>query len=57
MVGSGRKSYLGPAEIVSFSRRDFSRSNKHDTCFIDGIFLCFIFMNHGCFRFFFLGNL
>ena len=27
----GRKSYLGPAEIASFSNRDFSRSNKHDT--------------------------
>ena len=27
----GQKSYLGPAEIASFSRRDFSRSYKHDT--------------------------
>ena len=27
----GRKSYLGPAEIVSYSCRDFRRSNKHDT--------------------------
>ena len=31
VVGWGRKSYLGPAEIASFSSRDFSRSNKHDT--------------------------
>ena len=29
--GGGRKSYLGPAEIASFSCRDFNRSNKHDT--------------------------
>ena len=29
-VGVGQKSYLGPAEIVSFSSQDFSRSNKHD---------------------------
>ena len=27
----GRKSYLGPADIVSFSSRDLSRRNKHDT--------------------------
>ena len=27
----GRKPYLGPAKIAPFSRRDFSRSNKHDT--------------------------
>ena len=26
-----RKSYLGPAEIMSFSSRDFSLSNKHYT--------------------------
>ena len=26
----GRKSYLGPAEIASFSSRDLSRRNKHD---------------------------
>ena len=57
VVGSGRKSYLGPAEIASFFRRDFSRSNKNDKCFIDGIFLRFIFMNHDCFRFSCLGNL
>ena len=31
LVGWGRKSYLGPAKIASFSSRDFSRSNKHDT--------------------------
>ena len=30
VVGCGRKSYSGPAEIVSFSRRDLSRSDKHD---------------------------
>ena len=29
--GVGQKSSLGPAEIPSFSRRDFSKSNKHDT--------------------------
>ena len=31
MVGWGRKPYLGPAEIASFSSRDLGRSNKHDT--------------------------
>ena len=31
VVGCSRKSYLGPAETASFSRRDFSWSNKHDT--------------------------
>ena len=31
VVGWGRKSYLGLAEIVSFSSRDFSRRNKHDS--------------------------
>ena len=30
--GWGRKSSLGPAETASFSSRDFSRSNKHDSC-------------------------
>ena len=35
MVGSGRKSYIGPAEITSFSSRDFSRINKHDTFRLD----------------------
>ena len=29
VVGWGRKSYLGAAEIASFSCRDFNRSNKH----------------------------
>ena len=29
--GGSRKSYLGPAEIASFSSQDFSRSYKHDT--------------------------
>ena len=56
------KSYLGPVEIASFSSRDFSWSNKHDTfyfltCCIDWMFLRFIFMKHWCFRFSFLGNL
>ena len=31
VVGWGRKSYLGPAKIPSFSSRAFSRSNKDDT--------------------------
>ena len=31
VVWWGRKYYLGPAEIASFSSRDFSQSNKHDT--------------------------
>ena len=31
VVGWGKKSYLGPAEIASFSSRDFSWSNKHNT--------------------------
>ena len=31
VVGWGRKFYLGPAEIASFSSRDLSRGNKHDT--------------------------
>ena len=30
-VGWGRKSCLGPAEISSFSSRDLSRHNKHDS--------------------------
>ena len=41
-----RKSYSGPAEIVSFSRSGFSRSNKHgaflhvvSTVYFDVIFL------------------
>ena len=29
-MGWGIKSYLRPAEIASFSRRDLSRGNKHD---------------------------
>ena len=57
VVGWGRKSYLGPAEIASFSSRDFSRSNKHEICCIDWIFLRFIFMNHCCFRSFSFGHL
>ena len=31
MVEWDRKSYSGPAEIASFSRHDFIRSNKHGT--------------------------
>ena len=31
VVGLGRKFYLGPAEIESFSSQDFSESNAHDT--------------------------
>ena len=31
VVERGRKSYLGPVEIPSFSSRDFSRSNRYDT--------------------------
>ena len=27
----GRKSYLGPTEITTFSSRHLSRNNKHDT--------------------------
>ena len=50
----GRKSYLGPATIASFSSLDFGRSNKHDilTCCIGSIFLRFIFMSQYCFRFY-----
>ena len=31
VVGCGRKSYLGPAEIAWFSYQDFRQSSKHDT--------------------------
>ena len=31
VLGLGRKSYLGPVKITSFSNRDFSQINKHDT--------------------------
>ena len=31
VLGCCRKSYLRPAETVSFSRLDFSQNNKHDT--------------------------
>ena len=31
VVGCCRKSYIGPAKIASFSSRNFSRNNKHDT--------------------------
>ena len=34
IVGWGRKSYLGPAEISSFSSRDLSRRNKHDSIWL-----------------------
>ena len=56
----GREPYLGAAEITSFSSRDFSRNNKHDTFWhvlTTGYFQIFIFMNHCCFRFLSLGNL
>ena len=29
--GMGQESYLGPAEITSFSCQDFSQNSKHDT--------------------------
>ena len=53
MVGWCRKSFIGSAEIASFSTRDFSRSNKHDTliCCIYWIFLRFILMSHSYYRF------
>ena len=47
VVGWGRKSYFGPAEISSFSSWDLCRRNKHDSLWI---FLHFIFMSHYCFR-------
>ena len=55
-MGCGRKSYLGPAEIASFSSRDFSRSSKH------GIFwhapsTGYFYVLLLCFRFLSLGNL
>ena len=31
VVGWGRKSYLGPAEMSSFSSRDLYQRNKHDS--------------------------
>ena len=31
VVGWGRMSYLGPAEISSFSSQDLSQRNKHDS--------------------------
>ena len=34
VVGWGRKSYLGPAEISSFSSRDLNRCNKHDSLWL-----------------------
>ena len=33
-MGWGRKSYLGLAEISSFSSRDLSRRNKHDSLWL-----------------------
>ena len=52
-MGWCRSSFIGPAEVASFSTRDFSRSNKHDTltCSIDWIFLRFILMSHSYYRF------
>ena len=34
VVGWGRRSYLGPAEISSFSSRDLNRCNKHDSLWL-----------------------
>ena len=34
VVGWCRKSYLGPAEISSFSSRDLNRRNKHDSFWV-----------------------
>ena len=52
-MGWGRKSYLGPAEIASFSSRDFSGCNKHDSFWLVAsagyfyiLFLCAIFVSH-----------
>ena len=42
MVGWVRKSYLGLAEMASFSSRDFSRSNKHDTMHSDMLYRLYI---------------
>ena len=55
----GRKSYFGPVEIVSFSNRDFSRNNKHDTFWyvVSTGYFCLIFVSHCYFRFSSLGNL
>ena len=43
MVDWVRKSYLGLAEMASFSSRDFSRSNKHDTMHSDMLYRLYIF--------------
>ena len=53
VMGWCRSSFIGPAEVASFSTRDFSRSSKHDTltCSIDWIFLRFILMSHSYYRF------
>ena len=42
----GRKSYLGPAEITSFSSRDFNRNDKHDTFWhaVTNGYLYFLFL-------------
>ena len=54
VVGWGRKSYLGPADMASFSCRELSWSNKHNTFWhvaSPGYFYVFIFMSHCCFKF------
>ena len=55
VVWGKKKSYLGPAEITSFSDRNFSRGHIL-TCCINWIFLRFIFKNHCCFRILSLEN-
>ena len=35
VVGWGRNSYLGPAEIASFSSLDLSRRGKNDSLWFD----------------------
>ena len=44
--GEGRKCYLGPAEITSFSSRNFNRNNEHDTFWhvVSNGYLYFLFL-------------
>ena len=48
-MGWGRKSYLGPPKMASFSSQDVSQNNKHDI-FLEHLFLatplsdCFFFV-------------
>ena len=46
VVGWGRRSYLGPAEIASFSSWDLSRHNKNDSLWL--------VVSSGCFYILFL---